>query len=260
VLTAEVAIINMMALACTSWGRGFIYLTWSFWWVDVVLSVAVCISMPYIVMSRHKPELQTVTAAMLLTVVPAVVAAGTGSLIADILPNTGHAFATLAVSYVLWGIGVLFTGCILALYFQRLTLHSLPAKEVIVSVFLPLGPMGQGGFGAQELGKVAITILPETTAFRPLGLGTAQSGEILYVMGVFLGLVMWGFGMVWLAIALISIRTTKDFPFNMGWWGFTFPLGTMAACSGSLATNLDSDFFKVATMVCSLGHRTTLPR
>ena len=81
-------------------------------------------------------------------------------------------------------------------------------------------------------------------------------------MGVFLGLVMWGFGMVWLAIALISIRRIKNFPFNMGWWGFTFPLGTMAACSGSLATNLDSDFFRVATMVCacSLKRRTTLPR
>ncbi|MBL7406109.1 hypothetical protein INQ30_27740, partial [Escherichia coli] len=38
-------------------------------------------------------------------------------------------------------------------------------------------------------------------------------------------------------------------PRNLGAWGYTFPLGVLATCSNSLAQNLDSDFFKVATMV-----------
>ena len=75
--------------------------------------------------------------------------------------------------------------------------------------------------------------------------------EVLYVLGVFMGLVMWGFGLVWLAFALISIATTvpKGLPFNMGWWGFTFPLGVLATCTGALARNLGGEFFGVATMV-----------
>lgn len=242
----------MMALSCKDWGADFIGLIWAFWWFDAIVSLATCISMPFIVMQRHKPDLQKITAALLLPIVPTVVAAASGGIVAEILPNPDQAFVTLVASYVLWGIGVTFSGCVLALYFQRLCIHSLPAKEVIVSVFLPIGPMGQGGFGIQQLGKVAFQILPQTKAFGLLPLGGAPAGQVLYVMGVFIGLVMWSFGLVWLAFALISIATTKNFPFNMGWWGFTFPLGVLATCTTLLAENLDSEFFKVSATILSL--------
>ncbi|POR38807.1 Sulfite efflux pump SSU1 [Tolypocladium paradoxum] len=246
------AIINMMIFSCRQWGDWLVYLAWAFWWIDVLLSMATCISMPFIVMHRHKPGLQNTTAALLLPIVPTVVAAATGGIVAEALPNHGHAFATLVASYILWGIGETLSGCVLALYFHRLTIHSLPPRDVIVSVFLPVGPLGQGGFGIQQLGKVALTLLPETAIFRAAGLDPARGAEVLYVLGVFLGLVMWGFALVWVAFALISLATTQSFPFNMGWWGFTFPLGVWATCTGMLAINLDSDFFKVATTILSL--------
>lgn len=240
------AIINMMILCCKQWGDGFIYLAWAFWWIDVWLSIATCISMPFIVMHRHRPGLQNITAALLLPIVPAVVAAASGGIVAEALPNHAHAMTTVITSYVLWGIGESFSACVLALYFHRLTIHSIPPKEVIVSVFLPIGPLGQGGFGIQQLGKVAMKLLPESAAFGSLAL---RGGEILYVLGVFLAILMWGFALVWLSFALISIATMQSLPFNMGWWGFTFPLGVLATCTGALAENLDSDFFKVSTMV-----------
>ena len=43
------------------------------------------------------------------------------------------------VSYMLWGIGMTLSIIVFALYFHRLTVHSLPAAELIVSAFLPLG-------------------------------------------------------------------------------------------------------------------------
>ena len=225
------------------------YLTWAFWWVDAVLSLATCISMPFIVMHQHKPGLQSITAGLLLPIVPTVVAAASGGIVAEILPDEGRAFTTLIASYVLWGIGESFSACVLALYFHRLTIHSLPAKEVIVSVFLPIGPLGQGGFGIQKLGQVALETFPHIKAFNSIESGALRAAEILYVMGVFFGVVMWGFGLVWLAFALVSIITTNPFPFNMGWWGFTFPIGVLATCTSQLAKNLDSEFFKVSTMV-----------
>ena len=240
----------MMIFCCKQWGDWLVYLAWTFWWIDVLLSMATCISMPFIVMHRHKPGLQNTTAALLLPIVPTIVAAATGGIVAEALPNHGHAFTTLVASYTLWGIGETLSGCVLALYFHRLTVHSLPPREVIVSVFLPVGPLGQGGFGIQQLGKVALKLLPETSVFRAAGLDPARGAEVLYVLGVFLGLVMWGFALVWVSFALISLATTQNFPFNMGWWGFTFPLGVWATCTSMLATNLDSAFFKVATTVC----------
>lgn len=236
----------MMVLCCQGWGTRFIYLAWAFWWLDAVLSAATCISMPFIVMHRHRPGLENITAALLLPIVPAVVAAASGGLLAEVLPDRGHAMTTVIASYVLWGIGESFSACVLALYFHRLTIHSIPPREVIVSVFLPIGPLGQGGYGIQQLGKVAMELLPETAAFASLGV---RAGEVLYVLGVFLGIMMWGFALVWLSFALISIATMHNFPFNMGWWGFTFPLGVLATCMNALAENLDSEFFKVSTMV-----------
>lgn len=242
-------IINMMVFCCRPWGDWVIYLAWAFWWVDVWLSIGTCITMPFIVMHRHRPGLQNITAALLLPIVPAVVAAATGGIVAEVLPNRHHALTTVITSYVLWGIGESFSACVLALYFHRLTIHSIPPKEVIVSVFLPIGPLGQGGYGIQQLGKVAMQLIPESTAFTTI---SARAGEMLYVLGVFLAIMMWGFALVWLSFALISIITMQNFPFNMGWWGFTFPLGVLATCTSALAQNLDSDFFKVSTMIISL--------
>lgn len=88
---------------------------------------------------RHRPSLPTTTAALLLPVIPAVVASATGSVIANILPDDDCAVTTVIACYVLWGIGEAMSGMIFVLYFQRLYLHRLPSREVIISVFLPVG-------------------------------------------------------------------------------------------------------------------------
>jgi tellurite resistance protein TehA-like permease len=133
-------------------------------------------------MHRHKPDLHNITAALLLPIVATVVASATGGIVAESLPSVDRAMLTLIISYLLWGIGQFFSAIVLALYFHRLTLHSLPAKEAIVSVFLPIGPLGQGGFGIQQLGKVARVVVPKTTAFD----SSIYSGDILYVTGTLL--------------------------------------------------------------------------
>lgn len=243
----------MMVLA---WGPRLVHVAWAFWWADALVSVTTCVGVPFVVMHRHKPGLQTTTAALLLPVVPAVVASATGGLVADALLAAGQprrAALTLVASYVLWGLGLALSACVLALYFHRLTVHSLPPRDAIVSVFLPVGPLGQGGFAIQQLGRVALALarLPDAPLrFGPApGVDAVRAAEVLYVLGLFLGLVMWGFALVWVCFALISLATTQRFPFNMGWWGFTFPLGVWATCTGMLAVNLDSAFFRIVTTV-----------
>lgn len=202
-------------------------------------------------MSVHASRLSTMTAAWLLPIVSTIVASASGGIIASVLPNDQHALITLIISYILWGTGVPFAMVVLVIYFQRLTLHHLPPREVIVSVFLPLGPLGQGGFAIMELGKVAMDLFPRTGTL-PLATSTVNSGEILYITGWLTATIMWGFGLVWLFFAAGSITRSRSFPFNMGWWGFTFPLGVFTTSTTQMAKELPSEFFKVLGTIFSV--------
>jgi hypothetical protein len=99
-----------------------------------------------------------------------------------------------------------------------------------------------------QLGKVAMEIFPKTGTLRTAGMMNA--GDILYVIGWLTATVMWGFGLVWLFFAAASISRSK-FPFNMGWWGFTFPLGVFTTSTTQMAKELPSTFFKVLGTVSS---------
>jgi tellurite resistance protein TehA-like permease len=198
----------------------------------------------------HTTVLNTMLATWLLPIVPPIVASASGAIVASVLPNPQHALWKIITSYILWGIGLPLAMVVLVIYFHRLTIHHLPTKEVIVSVFLPLGPLGQGGFAIMELGKMAMLVFPKTNTL-PLGTTSNQlmhSGEILYVVGWLVATIMWGFGFVWLFFAFASI-TRRPFPFNMGWWGFTFPLGVYTTSTLQMAAELPSNFFKVVGTV-----------
>lgn len=193
-------------------------------------------------MSRHSNELSGVTAAWLLPIVSTIVAAASGGIVASVLENPQHALWTIIVSYILWGTGVPLAMIVLVMYFHRLTIYKIPPREVIVSVFLPLGPLGQGSFGIMQLGKEAMRVFPLTNSL-PTNASTL-TGPVLYIFGFIVGIIMWGFALVWLSFALASITRSK-FPFNMGWWGFTFPLGVFTVSTTTIAKELPSLFFKV---------------
>ncbi|OAA68387.1 flavodoxin and radical sam domain containing protein [Niveomyces insectorum RCEF 264] len=254
-------IINMIVFVCASWGPWVIYLAWSLWWLDVIASCACGLMFPFIVVHHHRNKLATMNATLLLPIVPAIVASASGGVVAAVLPHPSHVVTTVVVSYVLWGLGQAFAFYIMTIYFLRLQIHDLPPREAIVSVFLPVGPLGQGGFAIQQLGKVALAVLPRTGAFNgdsiqggsagALDASAMYGGVVLYILGVVGALFMWGAALGWLAFALFSILTTKSFPFNMGWWGFTFPLGVFTTCTGLMATELSSGFLHVLTEIFS---------
>jgi tellurite resistance protein TehA-like permease len=52
-----------------------------------------------------------------------------------------------------------------------------------------------------------------------------RAGETFYLVGLLLGIILWGFAIIWFVVAVIMISTARSFPFNMGWWGFIFPVG-----------------------------------
>jgi tellurite resistance protein TehA-like permease len=95
-----------------------------------------------------------------------------------------------------------------------------------------------------KLGKSAQTIFAQTHTLE------ASSGPTFYTLGFLVALILWSFGLVWLFFASASIAKSRSFPFNIGWWGFTFPLGVFATSTCQMGRELPSEFFKVLGTVC----------
>ena len=127
-----------------------------------------------------------ITAAQLLPIAASIVAAGTGARVAEHLHDPEQALRTVLVSYVLWGMAAPLAMTVLFIYYTRLALHKLPPREIIVSSFLPLGPLGMGGYIITRLGDVCCQFLPQTETFSDLPV----AGDVLFVLGVFIALII----------------------------------------------------------------------
>lgn len=73
------------------------------------------------------------------------------------------------------------------------------------------------------MSKVAKKLFPTTHTLPHLS--ETSAGEVLYIISFFVGLILWGFSIVWFIVAVMMVATSGRFPFNMGWWGFIFPVG-----------------------------------
>ncbi len=111
-------------------------------------------------------------------------------------------------------------------------------------MLIPIGPLGTGGFAIQTLGKVSRTTFPATGVL--LG---QTSGDSLYTFGSIIALIMWGYGIVWLTLAVSSMLYQRKFPFNMGWWSFVFPFGVFTLSTYTLGAELPSLFLKIVGIV-----------
>lgn len=107
-------------------------------------------------MTNRRHDLEEMTALYLIPIVAIVIAATSGALVASVLENTEHALWTLVMSYVFWGIGTPLSWIVLTVYFLRLTIHKPLQREVIVSLLLPIGPLGLSGFSYVALGSLAL--------------------------------------------------------------------------------------------------------
>lgn len=206
------------------------------WWVDAAMSLACGLAIPYFMFTRQEHSIEKLTAVWLLPIVAAEVAAASGALLVPHLPAP-EAFAVLVSGYMLWAYSVPLAMSILVLLVLRLALHNLPQRDMGASAWLALGPIGTGALGLLLLGGDA----PPVFAAH----GLAGAGDVAQGLGVLGGMVLWGYGVWWLALAVLkTIRYIREgLPFNLGWWGFTFPLGVFSLATLALARVTQLEFF-----------------
>jgi tellurite resistance protein TehA-like permease len=114
---------------------------------------------------------------------------------------------------------------ILVILFLRMALHKLPPAGMAATSFLALGPIGTGAFGLALFTANGPVVLEANGlgAFAPAMSGASLLGAVL----------LWGYGLWWLALAVAIIlrQIRQGMPFNLGWWGFTFPIGVYAVAT-----------------------------
>ena len=198
------------------------------WQADAAMSVVCGLAIPYFMFTRQEHSIEKLTAVWLLPIVASEVAAATGGLLAPHLAAP-EAFLTLILSYILWACSVPLAMSVLVLLFLRLALHKLPERDMGVSAWLSLGPIGTGALGLVVLGGAAPKIFAAN--------GLASVGEVAFGLGVIGGLMLWGYGVWWLSLAVLkTVRYLREgLPFNLGWWGFTFPLAVYTLATLALA-------------------------
>jgi C4-dicarboxylate transporter/malic acid transport protein len=235
-----VTIINgFVVFGIPLWGHVALTIAHVLWWIDVAMSVACGLLIPFFMFTRQDHSMERMTAVWLLPIVAAEVAAASGGLLVPHLP-VSEGYGVLLLSYMLWAMSVPLAMSILVILVLRLALHKLPEREMAVSGWLALGPIGTGALGLLLLGADA----PQVFAAA----GLASVGDVAFGIGVIGGTIFWGYGLWWLLLAVLKTisHARGGLPFNLGWWGFTFPLGVYSLATLALAHATHLVFFSFA--------------
>ncbi len=209
---------------------------------NIMISIGSGIYAPYRLFAHHIATLEELDPTWLLPIVPAEVASFQVAVLAPHLPH-GVAVNLIWAGYFLWAMSVPLALSLIAVILLRLSVHRLFAPHLATSTWLILGPLGTGAASILALGVDLHKLDPSATTSALIGAGLIGA------------ITLFAYGLWWLAVAgILSINYLRrgEYPFTMGWWGFTFPLGVLSSASWELATTTGAGF------VAIIAHALTL--
>lgn len=184
-----------------------------------------------------------------------IVAAATGAALTPLLEDDFHKKLTIFTSYIILGVGLILSFCLMAVYFVRLLEKGVPGAKLGNSVWIIIGPIGHGANTILQLGRYVSELdWPETPIMEKVKAGISATSFLI-------GLMMWGFGLFWLATAaLTSLSHTRYFSkkkeglmFNLGYWTIIFPLATLTFATFQLTIYTNYAVFKWFSWVFGMG-------
>lgn len=204
------------------------------WVAGAIGGLLTAFFVPLWAMTSYELRPERALATWLLPVVPPIVASVPAALLLPTFPVALQS-SILALAYAMLGLGLALAALMIVEFFSRLLFAKLPTGAPAPSMWIVLGPLGQSIAGIYALGTAATAVWP---AF----------GRGIESTGVAYGILVWGFGMYWLALAVVAtLRAVRaGMPFTLGWWSFTFPVGVLVAGTDALYAATGAALFAVA--------------
>jgi C4-dicarboxylate transporter/malic acid transport protein len=198
---------------------------WALWGAGTALGLVTACWIPYLMMTSHDIPADGAFGGWLLPVVPPVVSAANGALLIPHLGSAQGRLTLLLACYAMFGMSLAASVIIITQVWSRLVVHKTLPAAMVPTLWIVLGPLGQSVTAAGNLATQAAAVL-----HPPYAAGAA-------VFGLLYGVPVWGFAMLWLALAAaITVRTARrGLPFTLTWWSFTFPVGTCVTGTIALA-------------------------
>lgn len=205
------------------------------------------------------PDRVLIYASWLLTFIPMIVISATGSGLSPYLPRKSGV-SVLIVSYMMWSLGSGMCFVITTIYFWRLMKEKLPAREAIISCFVPVGPLGMGAYAIQNLAVGLATHINkykytlERSPQPPINVDTISAiAETIHWLGILIAFCLLGLGTFFLIEAIFSVWVKFPRSYNIGFWAFVFPCGVYANALCVLSTDVRDDGLKGYAAACVVG-------
>jgi C4-dicarboxylate transporter/malic acid transport protein len=215
---------------------------WVLWGAGTALGLVTACWIPYLMMTKHDIPADGAFGGWLMPVVPPMVSAANGALLIPHLASAQGRLTLLLACYAMFGISLFASVIIITQLWSRLVTHKTLPAAMVPTLWIVLGPLGQSVTAAGNMGTHAATVL-----HQPYAAGAA-------VFGLLYGVPVWGFAILWLALAAaITVRTARrGLPFTLTWWCFTFPVGTVVTGTIALAGRSDDIAMRWASVALYL--------
>jgi C4-dicarboxylate transporter/malic acid transport protein len=188
--------------------------------VGGILAFTISVAFSYILFVTPAVNAEIVTGGWFIPpVVNIILPVALASLLEQAPPDTARLL--LVISYAAWGMGFFLFLMVAALIYARLIYHPLPAAHFAPSLWIGLAPIGVGSLGLVRLAQRG-------------GSAWGELGPTVQTISSIGGLMLWGLGLWWLPLAaLLLTRYLRNggLPYGVGWWAFTFPVGSYTVCT-----------------------------
>ena len=218
-------------------------LAWVLWTAGTVGGLFTAVSIPFVMFTQFNVEPDAAFGGWLMPVVPPMVSAAAGALLVPhMAPGTGRT-TMLYGCYAMFGLSLFAGLIIISMIWSRLALYGTSGTARVPTLWIVLGPLGQGITAAGLLGTAAALAVP------------ADLAKAMNLFAVLFGVPVWGFALLWIVLATsLTVRTLRrGMPFALTWWSLTFPVGTFVTGTTQLAVHTGLPAFRVAALIAYAG-------